>query len=363
MARANYLIVALSLHMILQLFLSKPSSALAPTTSPSFPAILIFGDSTVDTGNNNFIPTVFKANYFPYGKDFPDHVATGRFSNGKLIPDMVASKLGIKDLVPPFLDPKLSDDEVKTGVSFASAGTGFDDLTAIVPKVIPVMKQIDLFKNYIQRLQGIVGVEESKRIIGRALVVISAGTNDFNFNFYDLPTRRLQFDIGGYQDFLQNRLQNLIKEIYQLGCRNMVVAGLPPIGCLPIQETIAFENPLDRKCLDGQNLDSQAYNQKLSKLLGNLQPQLAGSTILYADIYTPLINMINSPRNYGFEQTNIGCCGTGLVEAGPLCNPKTATCENPSKFLFWDSIHPTETTYKFIADSLLEQLGDHLIQN
>lgn len=216
MARANYLIAALSLHMIWQLCLSRPSSALAPTASPYFPAILIFGDSTVDTGNNNFIPTIFKANYFPYGKDFPGHVATGRFSDGKLIPDMVASKLGIKDLVPPFLDPKLSDDEVKTGVSFASAGTGFDDLTAIVSKVIPVMRQIDMFKNYIQRLQGIVGVDESKRIIGSALVVISAGTNDFNINFYDLPTRRLQFDIGGYQDFLQNRLQSLIKVNYTI---------------------------------------------------------------------------------------------------------------------------------------------------
>ncbi|XP_038902163.1 GDSL esterase/lipase At2g30310-like [Benincasa hispida] len=211
MARANYLIVALSLHVTWLLFLSKPCIALTPETSPSFPAILIFGDSTVDTGNNNFIPTIFKANYSPYGKDFPGHVATGRFSDGKLIPDMVASKLGIKELVPPFLDPELSDDDVKTGVSFASAGTGLDDRTAAISTVIPAMKQIGMFKNYIQRLQRIVGVDESKRIIGSALAVISVGTNDLTFNFYDLPTRQLQFNISDYQDFLQNRLQSLIK--------------------------------------------------------------------------------------------------------------------------------------------------------
>ena len=65
---------------------------------------------------------------------------------------MIASKLGIKELVPQFLDPELSYDDVKTGVSFASADSGFDDLTSMISNVIPVMKQIDLFKNYIQRL-------------------------------------------------------------------------------------------------------------------------------------------------------------------------------------------------------------------
>ena len=127
---------------------------------------------------------------------------------------MVASKLGIKELVPPFLDTKLSDDNVKTGVSFASAGSGFDELTASVSNVIPVMKQIDMFKNYIRRLQGIVGVDESRKILNSALVIISAGTNDVNINFYDLPTRQLQYNISGYQDFLQDRLQSLIKVSY-----------------------------------------------------------------------------------------------------------------------------------------------------
>ncbi|XP_023533087.1 GDSL esterase/lipase At2g30310-like [Cucurbita pepo subsp. pepo] len=355
MARVNYLIGALSLHIILSLCISKLCSASDLKISRSFPAILIFGDSTVDTGNNNFISTIFKANYSPYGKDFPGHMATGRFSNGKLIPDMVASRLGIKELVPPFLDPKLSNDDVKTGVSFASAGTGFDDLTATISKVIPVMKQIDLFKNYTKRLQRIVGVDESKKIIGSALVIISAGTNDLNINFYDIPTRKLQYNISGYQDFILNRLQSFIKEIYQLGCRNIVVAGLPPVGCLPIQETVSFENPLHRICLEDQNSDSKSYNQKLSKLLSNLQPQLPGSTMLYADIYTPLIDMINNPRQYGFEHTNTGCCGTGLAEAGPLCNALTPTCEDPSKYIFWDSIHPTESVYKSITESLLKQ--------
>ena len=52
------------------------------------PAIMTFGDSTVDVGNNNYLPTIYKANYPPYGRDFVNHQATGRFCNGKLATDI-----------------------------------------------------------------------------------------------------------------------------------------------------------------------------------------------------------------------------------------------------------------------------------
>ncbi|KAJ4828069.1 hypothetical protein Tsubulata_020844, partial [Turnera subulata] len=52
-----------------------------------FPAIISFGDSSVDVGNNNHRPTYFKANYPPYGLDYMNHKPTGRFCNGKLVTD------------------------------------------------------------------------------------------------------------------------------------------------------------------------------------------------------------------------------------------------------------------------------------
>lgn len=43
---------------------------------------------------------------------------------------MFAAKyVGVKDYVPPYLDPNLSKEDFLTGVSFASAGSGFDPLT------------------------------------------------------------------------------------------------------------------------------------------------------------------------------------------------------------------------------------------
>ena len=54
----------------------------------------------------------------------------------------------------------------------------------------------------------------------------------------------------------------------------------------------------------------------------------------------------------GFVETKRGCCGSGLIETTYLCNPTTPTCGNPSQFIFWDSIHPTQSAYQFLTQYL-----------
>jgi hypothetical protein len=54
-------------------------------------AVIIFGDSIVDPGNNNDLRTGVKANHAPYGKDFAGHVATGRFSDGLIPSDFIGT--------------------------------------------------------------------------------------------------------------------------------------------------------------------------------------------------------------------------------------------------------------------------------
>lgn len=53
--------------------------------------LLVFGDSSVDPGNNNHLSTTNKANYLPYGMDLSNSQPTGRFSNGKLATDFVGN--------------------------------------------------------------------------------------------------------------------------------------------------------------------------------------------------------------------------------------------------------------------------------
>lgn len=58
------------------------------------PAVFVFGDSIVDTGNNNHIETIVKVNFPPYGRNFFGGKPTGRFSNGKVPSDFI----GINDI-------------------------------------------------------------------------------------------------------------------------------------------------------------------------------------------------------------------------------------------------------------------------
>ena len=55
---------------------------------PQVPCYFIFGDSLVDNGNNNALQSLARADYLPYGIDFPGG-PTGRFSNGKTTVDVV----------------------------------------------------------------------------------------------------------------------------------------------------------------------------------------------------------------------------------------------------------------------------------
>jgi hypothetical protein len=70
---------------LLQCFLLTVTSGnLSAAPQPSFPALWVFGDSLVDSGNNNYVLLALaKANLPPNGIDFPSHHPTGRFCNGK----------------------------------------------------------------------------------------------------------------------------------------------------------------------------------------------------------------------------------------------------------------------------------------
>lgn len=65
---------------------------------PLAPALYCFGASVSDSGNNNFLPTLAKTNYTPYGIDFLKGTPTGRFTNGKTIVDFIGKKLYISIL-------------------------------------------------------------------------------------------------------------------------------------------------------------------------------------------------------------------------------------------------------------------------
>lgn len=58
--------------------------------SPPFTAMFAFGDSLTDPGNNNYLNSLAKANYVPYGVDYYQG-PSGRFCNGKTVIDFLGN--------------------------------------------------------------------------------------------------------------------------------------------------------------------------------------------------------------------------------------------------------------------------------
>ncbi|KAK4397841.1 GDSL esterase/lipase [Sesamum angolense] len=126
------------------------------------PAVIVFGDSSVDAGNNNQISTVLKSNFRPYGRDFFGGRATGRFSNGRIPPDFISEDFGLRPIVPAYLDPQYNMSDFAGGVCFASAGTGFDNATSNVLNVIPLWKEVEYYKEYQNKLKAYLGDTKSQ---------------------------------------------------------------------------------------------------------------------------------------------------------------------------------------------------------
>lgn len=58
------------------------------SSTPLAPALYVFGDSLFDSGNNNLLPTLARANFLPYGMNF-EGGPTGRFTNGRTVVDFI----------------------------------------------------------------------------------------------------------------------------------------------------------------------------------------------------------------------------------------------------------------------------------
>ncbi|KAL1567407.1 GDSL esterase/lipase-like protein [Salvia divinorum] len=323
-------------------------------------AIFVFGDSTVDSGNNNDLMTALRSNFMPYGTEFPGKRPTGRFSNGRLVTDFLAAYIGIKELVPAYSEPQLSIQELMTGVSFASAGSGFDENTASMLGVISMKKQIEHFREYTTKLAKKLGKKKTKSLIEKSVFTVSAGSNDIFIGLYS-SLFRTDESINLYLDKMVQNATQIIKDLRKAGARNIAAVGLSKVGCAPAVVSI---NPGDggifeRNCNESMSADAMKFNKKFQKAIDQFQSP--NFRVFYVDTYTPMAEMVKNPSNFGFENINMGCCGTGFLEMTFLCNPTSVICPDRSKYIFFDSVHPSEAAYKIIFKALRPTI-DEIIQ-
>ncbi|KAJ0255892.1 hypothetical protein HA466_0089350 [Hirschfeldia incana] len=345
---------------LLLLFTTTTNALVKLPENTTIPAVIVFGDSIVDAGNNDDMITEARCDYPPYGIDFDGGVPTGRFSNGKVPTDILAEELGLKPSIPAYRDPNLKPEDLLTGVTFASGGAGYVPLTTQIAGGIPLSQQLKYFEEYIEKLNGIVGEERTKFILKNSWFVVICGSNDIANDFFGLPSVRLQYTVDSFTALMADNARSFAMSLYGYGARRILMFGAPPIGCVPSQRTVAGGPARD--CVARYNDASKLFNAKLSANIDVLSRTLLDSTLIYIDIYSPLLDIILNPRQYGFKVNNLGCCGTGLIEVTALCNNYTsAVCTIRSDYVFWDSFHPTETSYRIIVAKLLDRYLNSII--
>ncbi|KAJ6377244.1 hypothetical protein OIU76_026254 [Salix suchowensis] len=221
--------------------------------------------------------------------------------------------------------------------------------------VVDIPKQLEYFKEYKKRLESAIGKKRTENHIKKALFIVSAGTNDFVINYFTLPIRRKTYSISGYQQLILQTATQFVQDLFEQGARRILFGALPPMGCLPVVITLFSNHAIsERGCIDYFSSVGRQFNLLLQNELNLMQIRLAdhGVRIYLTDTYGAMTDMIQGLGRSAFDEVSLGCCGTGYMETAVLCNPKSFLCPDASKYVFWDSIHPTEQTYSNVFKSL-----------
>ncbi|XP_022963289.1 GDSL esterase/lipase At1g71691-like [Cucurbita moschata] len=307
------------------------------------PAMFIFGDSLIDNGNNNNLPSFAKANYFPYGIDF-NGGPTGRFSNGYTMVDEIAMLLGLP-LVPAFSEA--SGAQSLRGVNYASAAAGILDATGrnFVSR-IPFNQQIRNFESTLDQISNNLGAVNVGQSIARCIFFVGMGSNDY-LNNYLMPNyaTRNQYNAQQYADLLVNQYTQQLTRLYNLGGRRFVIAGLGLMGCIP---SILAQSAAG-SCSEEVNQLVRPFNVNVKSMISQLNTNLPEARFTYIDIERMFQDMLVNSRFYGLSVLNRGCCGIGRNRGQITCLPFQTPCTNRDQYIFWDAFHPTEAVNVLMA--------------
>ncbi|XP_072983465.1 GDSL esterase/lipase At5g55050-like [Typha latifolia] len=314
---------------------------------PKVPAIYVFGDSTADVGNNNYLPGKnAKANFPHYGIDFPESRPTGRFSNGYNGIDFLAIHMGFRRSPPPYLSltNKTSHQILKglRGVSFASGGSGILDSTGTT--TIIMTKQIEYFATLRSEILTRLDSAKASFLFSKSIFLISSGGNDV----FALFSQNQTLNTTGIQLFvntLVSKYENHVKNLYNMGARKFAISNVPPIGCLPVSRR---SSPTG-ECIDAMNAVSKGVNDAIAALFGKLSSELQGLKYSIGSSYELILSLVANPNAVGLAEVKNACCGGGKFNAESGCTPNSTYCSNRNRFVFWDAVHPTQATSKLVG--------------
>jgi phospholipase/lecithinase/hemolysin len=223
-------------------------------SAENFNQIYVFGDSLSDVGN------VLEATNGQYPPNPP--YFQGRYSNGPVWADYLASKLKLKS---------------STETNFAYGGATTGNSRQITPGLLA---QIESFK----------ATHSSAN--PKALYVVWAGANDY-LRDSTVPI---------------NNLAIAVKSLSAAGAKNIVVVNLPDLGKLPGTRTTQRSASL--------NVLTKKHNSGLAASLNGLRQQLNSDIkITYLDVNSLYNQVTKNPKKFGFTNVTNAC-----ISRAKICN-------------------------------------------
>lgn len=263
--------------------------------------IVSFGDSLSDVGNT----------YAQYGYPASPPYAAGRYSNGPIWLDRLASKLGVSAPVA----------SLNGGSDYAWGGAATDTpagflLAGYAPLISPTNPLIGPVPNVNTQIAAYLA---NHTPTSGTLYTLWAGANDF----FDGQTNPVK------------PADNLMADILTLiskGAKNFLVANLPSLGETPLGRA---EVATARTGLDTLTV---YFNAELNYDLNAIQAAHPEVQIHRLDVFSLFQNVEANPSAYGL---------TDAMHPAILAPAGT----DVDKFLFWDEVHPTAAAGVIVGDA------------
>ena len=283
----------------------QPSQEQADLQKVPFTDFITFGDSLADVGN------LFAATQLisptPPSPPYDD----GRFSNGELVPEIIAKQLGFSASTPSLAGGN------NYAFGTAESGSGFSD---------------EGFPNVGEQISAYLLVDEPT---ATDVFFITAGSNNF---FPDMNAETTAENIDTPQSALQGLTEN-ITTLAQAGAENFIIPNLLALGTVPFAKAAGINDAL--------NTASTEFNTLFDPKLDELEDQL-GINIIELDVAGEIAKIRANPSEFGL--TNVD---------DPALNTTTgAVVPNPDEYFWWDEFHPTAAAYSLIARGLADEIPE-----
>ena len=159
-----------------------------------------------------------------------------------------------------------------------------------------------------------------------ALFVVYGGGNDINDVSVNLA------------DSLAN-LGLIIGALINQGATNILIPNSPDLG----------RTPSNNSSLDAtvKAARTQAYNAGLAALVAQME-SLFSIDLLTVDVFGFSGQVLNNPATYGLNNVVDSCLGN-------------AACTDPSKYFYWDGIHPNTQMHALLANEMLSVIDAHAV--